>query len=597
MQLQGRATGVARSARVPARARPVLSARRLSPAKAAVTVEFEVTEAVAAAPPAAAPATEPVPAPPPAPVGYGSALVLQGFAWDSWKKGEGNWYGKVQEKIPDIEAAGFTHVWLPPPSRSVSAEGYLPGQLYNLKSKYGNRAQLKELTAALNAAGMIPMGDIVINHRCADNKVDGVYNDFDDDQAEEHGNTKIDWGKWAITGDDPHFRGTGNPDTGDDYGAAPDLDHANPELRTALVEWLAWLKTEIGFKSWRFDYVRGFGAEFITEYVDGSVGRDALNVGEFWTDAKWNGSDLDYNQDESRQKLCDWIKGTGERSCAFDFPTKAVLQEAVKNTQYNRLRDDRGKAAGLLGWWPGKTMTFIENHDTGSTQQHWPFPADYMAAGYAYILTHPGIPCVFWDHLFTWGEELTGVISSLAALRRRAGVVSDSKLEILAADSDMYVARVADSLVIKLGPRGDMGSLVPSEAEGWKFAMSGKDWAVWEKTGNAPAAPEAAPVAEAEVEAAPAAVAEAAAPEPDDAQLGTSCVCWYCLVIKLGPRGDMGSLVPSEAEGWKFAMSGKDWAVWEKTGNAPAAPEAAPVAEAEVEAAPAAVAEAAAPEA
>ena len=27
--------------------------------------------------------------------------------------------------------------------------------------------------------------------------------------------------RWAITGDDPEFKGKGNPDTGDDYGPAP----------------------------------------------------------------------------------------------------------------------------------------------------------------------------------------------------------------------------------------------------------------------------------------------------------------------------------------------------------------------------------------
>lgn len=58
-------------------------------------------------------------------------------------------------------------------------------------------------------------------------------------------------------------------------------------------------------------------------------------------------------------------------------------------------------------------MTFIDNHDTGSTQQHWPFPADLVGAGYAYILTHPGIPCIFWDHYFTWGAELHNIIHTL----------------------------------------------------------------------------------------------------------------------------------------------------------------------------------------
>jgi len=45
------------------------------------------------------------------------------------------------------------------------------------------------------------------------------------------------------------------------------------------------------------------------------------------------------------------------------------LQEAVKNTQYDRLRDSRGKAPGLIGWWPARACTFVDNHDTGSTQQ------------------------------------------------------------------------------------------------------------------------------------------------------------------------------------------------------------------------------------
>lgn len=28
--------------------------------------------------------------------------------------------------------------------------------------------------------------------------------------------------------------------------------------------------------------------------------------------------------------------------------------------------------------------------DTGSSQQHWPFPAEMVSLGYAYIMTHPG---------------------------------------------------------------------------------------------------------------------------------------------------------------------------------------------------------------
>lgn len=313
--------------------------------------------------------------------------MLQAFAWDSCHKNA--WYNTLHNKVADMKAAGITHLWLPPPSQSVSPQGYMPGQLYNLASKYGTKEQLQRLLQALAIAGITPLADIVINHRCADDmSADGVYNKFRDDV--DHSGHKIDWGKWAITSNDPNFKGTGNPDTGDDYGPAPDLDHANPELRAALTEWMSWLQTEIGFKGWRLDFVRGYGARFVTEYVDATVGADVLNVGEFWVDLAWNGSSLEYQQDQARQRLCDWINANAKRCCAFDFPTKGILQEAIKHGQLDRLRDSKGKAPGLIGWWPSMAVTFVENHDTGSTQNHWPFPSGGVGMGYAYILTHPG---------------------------------------------------------------------------------------------------------------------------------------------------------------------------------------------------------------
>ena len=47
-----------------------------------------------------------------------------------------------------------------------------------------------------------------------------------DDRSQIDG-AAIDWGRWAITSDDPEFGGKGNKDTGDDYGPAPgENDHA-----------------------------------------------------------------------------------------------------------------------------------------------------------------------------------------------------------------------------------------------------------------------------------------------------------------------------------------------------------------------------------
>jgi alpha-amylase len=45
------------------------------------------------------------------------------------------------------------------------AQGYMPGQLYNLSSAYGNQQELEHLVKSLKAAGIKPLADIVINHR------------------------------------------------------------------------------------------------------------------------------------------------------------------------------------------------------------------------------------------------------------------------------------------------------------------------------------------------------------------------------------------------------------------------------------------------
>eukprot|EP00951_Prasinocladus_malaysianus_P002967 scaffold21204_cov51-Prasinocladus_malaysianus.AAC.2 len=44
-----------------------------------------------------------------------------GFHWDSWKQG-GGWYNYLSGYVDEIKSLGITHIWLPPPSQSVSAE-------------------------------------------------------------------------------------------------------------------------------------------------------------------------------------------------------------------------------------------------------------------------------------------------------------------------------------------------------------------------------------------------------------------------------------------------------------------------------------------
>jgi hypothetical protein len=56
--------------------------------------------------------------------GDGYEIFLQGFNWES-HKGGGFWR-HVKAQAEAWAEMGFTAVWLPPPSDSVSPQGYLP---------------------------------------------------------------------------------------------------------------------------------------------------------------------------------------------------------------------------------------------------------------------------------------------------------------------------------------------------------------------------------------------------------------------------------------------------------------------------------------
>lgn len=272
----------------------------------------------------------------------------------------------------------------------MDPNGYLPSQLYNLDdSKYGTKAELEELIDVLHINGICCIADIVINHRSAWRQDSGGHwNIFEGGTKDE----RLHWGPWAVVDNDAYDSGgKGHHDTGESYGAAPDLDHTNKRVQDELTDWMNWLKAEIGFDGWRFDFVKGYAPKFTKLYCDRTD--PTFAVGELWTTMKYESGRICYDQNAHRQTLCDWIDGTEGISSVFDFTTKGILQVAVCG-EFWRLKDPQGKPPGLIGWYPQRAVTFIDNHDTGSTQRHWNFPDDKVLLGYVYILTHPGFPCI-----------------------------------------------------------------------------------------------------------------------------------------------------------------------------------------------------------
>eukprot|EP00928_Gymnodinium_smaydae_P053487 TRINITY_DN37464_c0_g1_i1.p1 TRINITY_DN37464_c0_g1~~TRINITY_DN37464_c0_g1_i1.p1 ORF type:complete len:648 (+),score=45.33 TRINITY_DN37464_c0_g1_i1:47-1945(+) len=407
-------------------------------------------------------------------------LVVQGFNWESWRDGGGRWYDVVRSKLDTLALLGVTDVWLPPPSQSVAPQGYLPQQLFNLDgSTYGSQSSLEMLLTEMRKVGIRGVADIVINHRCGDGQdKEGRWNQFSTGAIDRESFVGVaDWGGWAVTLGDKYSDGSGENYPGRfdaKFDAAPDIDHANERVQRSISIWLRWLRLQVGYSAWRFDFSKGYAAEYAKLYCDNS--EPSWAVGELWLDMKYDGSGLCYNQDRHRQDTCNWINATGKRCAAFDFTTKGVLQEAVRNCQYWRLRDSRGKPPGLLGWMPEHAVTFLDNHDTGSTQMHWPFPKSHIMIGYAYILTHPGIPCLFWDHLFEWDEQIRKEIEQLVTARRKSAIPVDANVNIECADSDCYIAEIGNPprLRVALGPRA-----VDTVDSYWSIGPGGKGYKVW----------------------------------------------------------------------------------------------------------------------
>lgn len=461
-------------------------------------------------------AVAPVPATPelPSEVSSKSGVMLQGFNWASAPRENssswGKWYKIVTDNADSIKDT-FEYVWCPPPSKTdtSSSEGYGPTQLNDLNNCYGTAEELKAMISAISPAKAI--ADIVVNHRAGSTS----WGDF----------TNPDWGVVkgqdysVICSDDEGFTGEpslmgkvdsskrGKPDTGATYDAYRDLDHTNTVVQEGIVKWMNEVLKPAGFYGWRYDYVKGFGGTYVGKYnKDSSAG---FSVGEYWPTAGYNSG----NPSAWGNEIKSWISKTaagGTRSRAFDFALKGAMNTVfgnkasnVANQNYALLAD----SSNLYISQPEDAVTFVDNHDTGSTQQHWYLdPAD-IGTAYTLILTHPGVPCVAWQHYFTYGQSDNGYsagqsqyiggstvpgtsmtyrehIDYLIKLRKSVGIEYDSKWEKVSATGSQYVARIT----------GTNGELTVSIGSAWNpsgdgyagngAVYSGTNFAVYQKGVN-----------------------------------------------------------------------------------------------------------------
>ncbi|ULQ60609.1 hypothetical protein K7I13_04835 [Brucepastera parasyntrophica] len=434
-----------------------------------------------------------------------SGVMLQGFNWSSADRAnltstQNKWYTVMQGRANDIKDT-FEYVWFPPPSKcpSFSPEGYIPTELNDLNSYYGTSAQLTATIAAIQPAKAI--ADIVVNHRGGFSS----WGDFKNPQwTEDYYSICSGDEGFTNSGSDPMNGSTkkGAADTGENYADARDLDHTNTAVQNGIISWMNnYLKT-IGFVGWRYDFVKGFGGTYVGQYNTATSAE--FSVGEFWPTNTYEYS----NSSNWSNQIVNWINATsnnGVKSRAFDFVLKGNFQTAFSDTRYDLLADSNAIFRRL----PAQAVTFVDNHDTGSTQSHWPVPTSHVGKAYVFILTHPGYPTVAWQHYFTaaecgvssygtsadiaqymGGTTVSGTskthrqhIDYLIELRKELGIEYDSSISVLSSTTTCYAAKITGAngeLVVKLGPSTSY-SPTGDGYTGNNPVYSGNDFAIWVK--------------------------------------------------------------------------------------------------------------------
>ncbi len=400
-------------------------------------------------------------------------VMLQGFYWESNSK---TTYGRT--KWSDLIAQSseltsyFDLIWLPPSAKSGGGLGYHPKQWSNQNSDLGTAKELETLISQLHGGGTKVIADIVVNHR--DNK--SSWCDFYQDNFGDYGTFQLE-AKHIVKNDEVNSsasagscRGaaTGANDTGEQYAAARDLDHTNVYVQNAVKAYLKWMINEVGYDGFRYDVAKGFSSTYFGQYNLASS--PFFSVGEYW--------------DGNANTLKGWIDGTGKNSLVFDFATKyTAFNQGIAAGNYAKL-----KGSGLLGMGYSKyAVTFIDNHDTfergnGSDFQSISSKEKILHAN-AFILSMPGVPCVFYPHWSRYKADLKPMIEA----RRAVGVHSESKVTDEYVAGNKYECTVHGTngyLILRIGSGSAYGT---TPAGGYTKAASGTNYAIYIKTNSTPA--------------------------------------------------------------------------------------------------------------
>lgn len=355
-------------------------------------------------------------------VPIGEKVLLQPYFWGvPWKE---NWWQMLADQVPEFAADGFDSLWLPPPTKTRAGfpanGGYEPFDYYDLgefdqmdgiSTRYGTRAELENLIQLANEHQIGVIADIVINHRMGgspeQNPNTGTITDtnFMDVLS---GRLKMNYSHFY-----PNEYAQGDSGA---YGHFPDIAHKHPYVQEELVKWGLWMRDEIGFDGFRFDSANLMDAFMFKHWMQNVTG--TWGVAEYWMEFP-DASVVDAYLEEANNSL------TG-----MDF---AQLVEVRDMANYQGDYDMQRLAEIGLAKIRPDAVTVAVNHD--SYRDKFNIEVNRHMA-YAYILTTPGYPSVFWmDYV---DPDLRNHIKALVDVHNS---YAKGEFSILHVDEDIYVGQ------------------------------------------------------------------------------------------------------------------------------------------------------------
>lgn len=375
-------------------------------------------------------------------------VMLQGFYWDS---NQDKYYGctrwwNLQQEAEEISSY-FDLIWLPPSALSSGGVGYHPKQYSNQNSDWGQRGELEYLIKQFHDGGTKVIADMVVNHIegkdgwCSFYEQDfGEYGYFQVDGSYISQDDEMNWNA------DEYCRGkaTGAWEDGYDgesnYGAARDLAHGDEKVRQMFRAYAKWMVNVMKYDGFRYDYCKGFHMSHVNDYN--------ANAGAYF-------SMIEY-YDGNRDVLWSRIADAGENTLALDFAMKFnVMNDGIGQFKYEACKNPNS----LIGMGKGKwAVNFIDNHDTFERGNNCDFGgSDPMSDGVkdrllqanAYILSMPGVPCIFYPHWKAHGAAIKPMILA----RKAVGVHSESAVsdEVVGNGYRAYVTGTKGTLILELG--------------------------------------------------------------------------------------------------------------------------------------------------